>query len=76
MDDALYINLGDIVATILLLGVPAILIFFIYKAFKRDKERANERLGLEKENAVMLQKRIDELNERLVVVEKKLKEVE
>ncbi|MCM3609877.1 hypothetical protein M4S82_01355 [Planococcus sp. MERTA32b] len=76
MNDALYINLGDIVATIFLLGVPAILFFVFYRAFKLDKKKASERLELEKENAGMLQKRIDELNERLVVVEKKLKEVE
>ncbi|PKH12204.1 hypothetical protein [Planomicrobium sp. MB-3u-38] len=76
MNDALYLNFGDIVATILILGIPTILIFFISKAFKRDKERSNERLGMEKENAVMLQKRIDELNDRLVVVEEKLKEAE
>lgn len=76
MNDAVYLNFGDIVATILILGIPTTLIFFIIKAFKRDKERANERLGLEKENAVMLQKRINELNDRLVVVEEKLKEAE
>lgn len=76
MNDALYINYGDIVATILILGIPAVLIFFIIKAFKRNKETANKRLGLEKENALVLQKRIDELNDRLVVVEKKLKEPE
>lgn len=76
MNDAVYLNFGDIVATILILGIPTILIFFIIKAFKRDKERARERLGLEKENAVMMQKRINELNDRLVVVEEKLKEAE
>ncbi|HSJ38137.1 MAG TPA: hypothetical protein VK945_07965 [Planococcus sp. (in: firmicutes)] len=76
MNDALYINYGDIVATILLLGVPAILIFFIYRTFKLDKKRANERLELEKETTVILQKRIDELNDRVVVIEKMLREVD
>ncbi len=76
MSDPFYLNFGDIVATVLILGIPTVLIYFIYQSFKRDKKRANERVGMEKQNAAMLQKRIDELNDRVVVIEKKLKEVE
>ena len=45
----------------------------IAKKFERQNE---ERLQLERENSAMLTKRLDELNGRLVVIEKMLKEVE
>jgi hypothetical protein len=73
-------NLGDIAATIFLLGfsviIPAIIIFIIYKIIKRNEKRANERLSLERENTVLLKKQIDDLNERVIVIEKMLREVE
>lgn len=73
-------NLGDIVATIFLLGftviIPAIIIFIIYKIIKRNEKRANERLALERENTVLLKKQIDDLNDRVIVIEKMLREVE
>ncbi|RAZ81254.1 MULTISPECIES: hypothetical protein [Planococcaceae] len=75
MNDALYINLGDIVATIFLLGVPAILFFVFYRAFKLDKKKASERLEKEKENTILLQKHLDELNERVKILETKLKDL-
>lgn len=79
MNESMYFNAGDIIATIFMLAVTAIIIFLIFKVlktFKRNEKRANERLELEKETTVRLQKRIDELDERVVVIEKMLREVE
>lgn len=73
-------NVGDIVATIFLLGftviIPVIIIFVIYKIIKRSEKRANERLELERENTVLMKKQIDSLNERVIIIEKMLREVE
>ena len=79
MNDAIYFNIGDIIATIFILGMVPILILIFFrslKTFKRNEKRANERLELEKETTVILQKRIDDLNDRVVVIEKMLREVE
>lgn len=79
MNEAISFNAGDIIATIFMLAVTAIIIFLIFKVlktFKRNERRASERLELEKETTVRLQKRIDELDERVVVIEKMLREVE
>lgn len=76
MNEAFYFNVGDTVFTIFGLIIPALIIYFIYKTFKRNEKRAAERLELEKETTVILQKRIEDLNDRVVVIEKMLKEVE
>ncbi|MBK3494136.1 hypothetical protein JFL43_04535 [Viridibacillus sp. YIM B01967] len=79
MSETTVFNLGDIIVTVFTLGfaiIPIIIIFVTYKAFKRSEKRANEKLQLERENTVLLQKRIDDLNERLNVIEKMLKEVD
>ncbi|WP_033542265.1 hypothetical protein [Planococcus sp. CAU13] len=79
MNEAIYFNVGDIIATIIMLGTFAVFILIFIrtmKTFKRNEKRANERLELEKETTVHLQKRIDELDERVVVIEKMLREVE
>ena len=46
------------------------------RVLKRYELRANEKLMLERENTTLLQKRVDDLSERLVGIEKMLKEVE
>ncbi|MCE4047934.1 MULTISPECIES: hypothetical protein [Bacillaceae] len=43
---------------------------------KRLEQKAEERLMLERENSARINQRLDELNQRLVVIEKMLKEVE
>lgn len=43
---------------------------------KRMEKRSEEKLLVEKQSTITLQKRVDELNERLVIIEKMLKEVE
>lgn len=65
-----YVNL------ILFLIIPIILILTVFKYFKRAEKRADEKLELEKQSTITLQKRVDELNTRLITIEKLLKEVE
>lgn len=58
------------------IALVALVIYFILKTIKGYEKRANEKLMLERENTLILQKRVDELNERLIIIEKMLKEVE
>ena len=59
-----------------LLVVTLIAWLILSKVLKRYELRANEKLMLERENTTLLQKRVAYLNERLVGIEKMLKEVE
>lgn len=57
--------------------VIALLAWGILSRIAKRFERQNaERLELERENNFMIKKQLDELNGRLVVIEKMLKEVE
>ena len=58
------------------LVIPVILIYIVFKYFKRAEKRSNEKLELDKQNTLNLQKRIDELDKRVIAIEKILKEVE
>lgn len=74
-----FFNLGDFFATIVVLGFilsPIILVIVIYKAYKRNEKRAEERLNIEKQQTYTLQQQVHSLNERLIVIEKMLKEVD
>ncbi|MEK4130350.1 hypothetical protein NYE67_11750 [Solibacillus sp. FSL W8-0474] len=69
---ATVLNIGDILATLLMLGAMAlsfIFVTFLYKSFKKNANRAEERFSGEKQEILNLQKQIDELNERLGKVE-------
>ncbi|MEO4052468.1 hypothetical protein [Solibacillus sp. CAU 1738] len=73
------VNVGDIVATIFTLGfmiIPIILVVLIYRAYKKNGKRAEERLNVEKQQTINLQKQVDELNERVGKIESLLKEVD
>ncbi|ANU09081.1 hypothetical protein A1A1_00750 [Planococcus antarcticus DSM 14505] len=80
MTETTSFNIGDIVATTFILGfsiiIPAIIIFIIYKIIKRSEKRANERIALERENTVLVKKQLDDMNERVMIIEKMLREVE
>lgn len=69
-----FVNMGDVVATIFLLSftviIPAIIIFTLYKGSKQNKKRAAERLTQERENTMNLQKQLNELTDRVMVLEK------
>ena len=76
---AVGVNLGDIVATIIILGfmvIPIILIVLLYRVYKKNAKRAEERLNVEKQQTFNLQKQVDELNERVGKIESLLKEVD
>lgn len=62
--------------SILFLIIPIAIIYCVVRYIKRMEKRAEEKLQLDKENTITLQKRVDELNNRLIVIEKLLKEVE
>jgi len=73
------VNIGDLVATIVMLGfmvIPIILVVLFYKAYKKNVKRAEERLKVEKQQTFNLQKQVDELNERVGKIESLLKEVD
>ncbi|MBG9756410.1 hypothetical protein V4V34_07110 [Lysinibacillus sphaericus] len=61
--------------------VPIVIIallawLILSKIAKRFEKQNEERLALEKENSILINKKFDELNERLVIIEKMLKEVD
>ena len=73
------VNIGDLVATIVMLGfmvIPIILVVLVYRAYKKNVNRAEERLKVEKQQTFNLQKQVDELNERVGKIESLLKEVD
>jgi large-conductance mechanosensitive channel len=53
-----------------------LIVIFVVKTVKRFEQRADEKLTLERENNRLLQSKVNDLEERLVVIEKMLKEVE
>ena len=67
--------MGIIVALIPIIFL-CFVVYFVFKSIKGYEKRANEKLILERENTITLQKRVDDLNERVVTIEKLLKEVE
>lgn len=80
MTETTSFNIGDIVATTFILGfsiiIPVIIIFIIYKIIKRSEKRANERIALEREHTILVKKQLDDMNERVMTIEKMLREVE
>lgn len=71
-----YIAILPVIIALLSLAIPVILIVLIYKAYKKNTNRVEERLKIEKQQTFNLQKQVDELNVRLGKVEKLLKEVD
>ena len=66
------VNMGDIVATLFTLGfmvIPIILLVLIYRAYKKNVKRAEERLDIEKQQTFNLQKQVEELNDRVRKIE-------
>ena len=70
------ISILPAIIALLSLAIPVILIVLIYKAYKKNTNRVEERLKIEKQQTFNLQKQVDELNARLGKVEKLLKEVD
>lgn len=68
----------DLIATIITLGLAVtpvllILILMIYKAYKRSEKRAQEKIEIETQNTLILQKRLEDINNRLHEIEKTIK---
>ncbi|MFC5602835.1 hypothetical protein [Sporosarcina koreensis] len=53
-----------------------VVIFFIVKTVKGFEKRADEKLALEREQNAILQRKLNELDGRVSVIENVLKEVE
>jgi ABC-type bacteriocin/lantibiotic exporter with double-glycine peptidase domain len=56
--------------------IVLLIVIFVVKTIKRLEKRADEKLALEKENTKLLQSKVVDLEERLSVIEKMLKEVD
>lgn len=70
------VSIMGIVFSLIPIVFFSLVIYFVFKTIKGYEKRANEKLILERENTISLQKRVDDLNERIVVIEKMLEEVE
>lgn len=53
-----------------------LIVLFVVKTVKRFEQRADEKLTIEKENNRLLTSKVNDLEERLVVIEKMLAEVQ
>ncbi|MGE7922536.1 hypothetical protein ACQKND_05070 [Viridibacillus arvi] len=56
--------------------IAIIVMMFVIYTVKKYNRRADERLQIERENLQVQQKMITEMNERIINIEKMLKEVE
>ena len=57
-------------------ALPIIIVIFFYKIYKKSVTRAEERLKLDKQQTFQLQNQLNELNDRVIKIEKSLKEVD
>ena len=77
MTDISYTNIGDVVAAMVIIGfamiIPAIVVFIFYNVVNKNGNRTNGRQSIELEKAAILQKQIDELDDRVAVLEKVLR---
>lgn len=72
---------NSLIMNVLIQLVPIVIIallawLILSKIAKRFEKQNEERLALERENFILLNKKFDELNERLVIIEKMLKKVD
>ncbi len=70
--------INSLIMNVLIQLVPIVIIallawLILSKIAKRFEKQNEERLALERENSILLNKKFDELNERLVIIEKMLK---
>lgn len=72
-------NIGDIIGTMIMLGIsiiPIIILFLLYRAYKRNVQRAEQRLQIEQQQTLHLQQQVDSLQARVEHMEHLLKEVD
>lgn len=70
------VSLVPLIFMLVTMAIPIILVVLFYKAYKKSVNRAEERLNLEKQQTFILQKQVNELNERVIKIENLLKEVD
>ncbi len=70
------ISLLPVMFMLVSIAIPLILVVLFYKVYKKNVMRAEEQLNLEKQQTFILQKQVDELNERVIKIENLLKEVD
>lgn len=79
MIETSFINIGDVVASVFVFGIILIILAVLYKLIKKTVKQPNqesiEKLTLDQENSI-LQSQIGELNERLIALEEKIKELD
>lgn len=79
MIETSFINIGDVVASVFIFGIILIILAVLYKLIKKTVKQPNqesiEKLTLDQENSI-LQSQIGELNERLIALEEKIKELD
>jgi len=73
--------INSLIMNVFIQLVPIVIIallawLILSKIAKRFEKQNEERLALERENSILFNKKFDELNERLVIIEKMLKEVD
>lgn len=68
--------MAHLILAILPIIIGIFIIIFIVLTVKKNGERADERLKIERENMLVQQNKMDEMNQRLITIEKILKEVE
>ncbi|MGE7943109.1 hypothetical protein ACQKNB_13565 [Lysinibacillus xylanilyticus] len=76
MTNLIFSNIVGFFLVISLYILPFVIIIKIYYVFKRHEKRKDEMFEIEKQNAILLKKRIDEMSNRLSDIEKNLKEVD
>ena len=72
----MFIGLLPLLTTLIPFIIVILIVIFAVKTVKRFEKRADEKLAIERENNSLLQSKVNDLNERIVTIEKMLKEVE
>ncbi|GGG72908.1 hypothetical protein [Paenibacillus radicis (ex Gao et al. 2016)] len=70
------VGITGLILLVIPVAVAILVIYFIVSTIKGFEKRANEKLLIERENTLILQRRVADLEGRLLKVETLLKEVD
>ncbi|WP_042169294.1 hypothetical protein [Paenibacillus gorillae] len=70
------VGITGLIVLIIPIAVVVLIVYFITSTIKRFEARANEKLMLERENTLTLQRKVADLEGRLLRIETMLKEVD
>lgn len=76
MSTTLIIGLLPLLTSLIPFIFVILIVVYAIKTVKRFEKRADEKLAIERENNSLLQAKVNDMNERLITIEKMLKEVE